>query len=107
MTTLEIPLSPSQNQRLQVTLNSIAYALVCRWNDVSTCWILDVYEADGTTAVLRGVPLVTGADLLGQYAYLGLGGSLVVLTIAVGHPPEEVPTFDNLGTDGHLYFVTP
>lgn len=108
MTTyLEIPLTANENQRLQVTLNGATYTMVARWNGVSKCWILDIYDAAGTAPILRGVPLITGADLLAQYAYLELGGMLIALTIAVGHPPEEVPTFENMGIDGYLYYVTP
>jgi hypothetical protein len=101
----EIPLVPGTPQRLSVELGETTYVLMARWNDISACWILDIYEFDGVTPVLRGVPMVTGADLLGQYEYLELGGNLIALTIAVGHPPDEVPTFDNLGIDGHLYYV--
>jgi hypothetical protein len=104
---LEVPLSPSTAQKIQVTLDNTVYVAVFTWNGVSGCWIMDLYQADGTTPVLRGTPLVTGADLLSQYAYLELGGSLVALTIAVGHPPDEVPSFDDLGIDGHLYYVVP
>jgi hypothetical protein len=42
----------------------------------------------------QGVPLVTGVDLLAQYAYLGFIGSLVVQT---DHDPDATPTYENLG----------
>ena len=45
-----------------------------------------------------GIPLVTGCDLLEQYAYLEFGGELWV--------EGEMPaTPDNLGTEVELVFV--
>lgn len=46
--------------------------------------------------------MVTGADLLAQYGYLGFGGSLYVQTV---QNPDATPTFTNLGTDCNLYWV--
>lgn len=67
------------------------------------CWILDIGDADQNLLV-SGIPLVTGVDLLAQYAYLGFGGSLIVTT---DRGAGEVPTWDGLGVTSHLYFVTP
>jgi hypothetical protein len=47
--------------------------------------------------------MVTGADLLEQFGYLGLNFALVAQT---DNSPDTVPTFDNLGTTGHLYAIT-
>lgn len=111
MNIFEIPLRPSTAQKVKITLNGTVYTTIVRWNDVSICWIMDLYDEAGVVPVLCGVPLITGTNLLGQYAYLdidgGLGGAMVVQTVAVGHPPDEVPSFTDLGTDGHLYYVTP
>jgi len=49
------------------------------------------------------VPLVTGANLLKKYAYLGFVGALWVQTL---DNPDAVPTFQNLGSDGQLFYVT-
>jgi hypothetical protein len=64
-------------------------------------WILDIFDANNSPIVC-GIPLVTGIDLLYQYSYLNIGGSLVVATDG---NPIIPPTFSNLGTSGHLYFV--
>jgi hypothetical protein len=56
----------------------------------------DIYN----NPILQGIPLVTGADLLGPYGYLGLGFSLVVQT---SNSANAVPTFDNLGNQGNLF----
>jgi hypothetical protein len=48
--------------------------------------------------------LVTGSDLLAQFAYLKLGGHLVVLSEG---ETFALPTFENLGSGSHLYWVIP
>lgn len=65
-------------------------------------WTVDISDASGNP-ILCGMPLVTGADLLGQFAYLALGGHLVVMSEGV---PDALPTFANLGSGSHLYWVT-
>ena len=65
-------------------------------------WFLDLADANNN-AVLTGIPLVTGLDLLAQYAYLGIGGMLVVQS---DNDLSLVPDFNSLGVTGHLYFVT-
>lgn len=99
-TVLEIPLS-AQSQTFQITLSGKAYRLAVTWRDPYG-WFLDITRVDGA-ALVSGVPLVTGADLLAQYAYLGIPGKLVVVSDG---DPYAVPTFGNLGTGSHLYYVT-
>ena len=96
----EIPLS-GKPQQVQVLLANVQYLLTFIWR-AGVGWVLDLADVNGN-AIVQGIPLVTGTDLLGQYRYLGIGGSLVVNTDAA---PNAVPTYDNLGTSSHLYFVT-
>jgi len=64
-----------------------------------------LYIADDTgNSLLSGIPLVTGADLLEQFSYIGIGGALVVQS---SNDPNAVPTYEDLGTVGNLYFLTP
>ena len=101
MTPYTIPLTNSQ-QQLSIALGGTIYTLTVYWNTQSNVWTLDIADSAGKDIVL-GIALVTGCDLLGQYAYLGLGGSLVVQT---DFDPTLPPTYDNLGINGNLYFVT-
>lgn len=102
MATYEVPLSPSP-QRFRIELAGVAYRMTLLWRDVlEGGWILDIAD-DNEVPILQGVPLVTGADLLAQYGYLGFGGQLIVQT---DHETDDVPTFENLGVDSHLFFVT-
>lgn len=97
----EIPLVPGTNQRLTIALGAVQYRLALKWNTYSSCWILDVADQNGET-LAGGLALVTGADLLGQLEYLGIAGGLVVVS---DDEIDAVPTFSNLGNNGHLYFV--
>jgi hypothetical protein len=102
MTAFEIPTQPTP-QRFTITLGGVDYRVTQKWNKVISCWAIDIADS-GDVPILSGVPLVTGADLLEQFTYLGIGGQLVAQT---DHDADAVPTFDNLGSTGHLYFVLP
>lgn len=103
-TAFQVPLQVGTPQQLSITLAGVVYQLTLVFrNDPAGGWYLDIADASNTP-LLQGLPLVTGADLLAQYAYLKFGGKLVVQTTS---NPDAVPTFDNLGADGQLYFVTP
>lgn len=99
-TPYEIPLIAA-GQTFAVTLAGTDYNMKVRWNAASSCWILDISDATENPLV-SGIPMVTGADLLEQYAYLGIGGQLFVQT---DNDTDAVPTYANLGTTGHLFFV--
>jgi hypothetical protein len=97
----EIPLV-SVPQKFQITIAGTAYQLEVWWCWPVECWMVNLIAADTNTQLLMGFPLVTGADLLQQYAYLGLPGQLIVQTDA---DVLAAPTFDNLGQLAHLYYV--
>jgi len=102
MTSFEIPTSP-QPQVFTISLAGVVYTLTLRWNVSAAVWMLDIADQNGNQ-IVAGTPLVTGADLLEQLGYLGLGFALYATT---DHAPELPPTFANLGSAGHLYAVTP
>lgn len=102
MTIYPFSLQPNP-QKFTISLGGIQYTFTLRYrNTVEGGWILDIGDSQNNPLV-QGIPLVTGASLLGQYAYLGIGGDLWCSTTS---DPDAPPTFDNLGTDGNLYFVT-
>jgi hypothetical protein len=98
----EIPLT-GVSQRFGITLANVRYILTVRWNSKVSSWFLDIADS-GNIPVLSGIPLVTGVDLLEQFEYLGLGGQLFVQTDG---DAQAIPTYENLGTSSHLYFVVP
>lgn len=100
-TAYEIPLAPGP-QRLTISLGGVQYRLTVKWNVQAQIYILDIADLNGVP-ILSGVPIVTGADLLAQYEYLGFGGQLIAQT---DFDVDLPPGFTNLGTTGHLYWVT-
>ncbi|MDQ0507423.1 phage baseplate plug family protein [Xanthobacter agilis] len=101
--TYEIPITPASNQTFSVVLNDVAYQLTLQWRAATDAgWVLDIADESGT-ALVCGIPLVTGIDLLGQHQHLGIGGSLYVATDG---DQDAAPTFDSLGDTSHLYWVS-
>lgn len=98
----EIPLSPKP-QTFNIPLVGVTYGFTTKWNIFNASWILDISDASGN-AILSGIPLITGADLLAQYGYLAFGFKLVCQT---DNDPDAVPTYENLGETGHLYAIVP
>jgi hypothetical protein len=101
MKALEIPLKP-RSQNFAIALAGVTYQLTLYWNGQSACWMLDI-ATSSRAPLIQGIPVVTGLDLLYQYEYLGIGGSLIVQTDAA---PDTVPSYSDLGVNGHIYFVT-
>lgn len=101
MAIYEIPLQPSTPTKMAITFpNGNLYNLRFAYMNVDQGgWIMDIAdENDGD--LVCGIPLVTGADLLAQYAYLGIGGPLYIVSDGW---PAAAPTFANLGSGSHLY----
>lgn len=99
-TPFEVPLSPTP-QTFLLPLAGVTYRMTVRWNVPALCWQLDIAD-DQDRPILSSIPIVTGLDLLAQYRYLGIKGRLVVQT---DYDLYAVPTFENLGIAGHLYFL--
>lgn len=101
MATLEIPLLP-RNQTFSITLAGSIYQMAVTWRDAPQGgWVLDIADANSVPLV-QGIAMITGADLMAQYATLGFPGQLWVQS---DFDPDLPPTFDNLGSGSHLYFV--
>lgn len=96
----EIPLV-NQAQTLRISLNGVYYRLNVYWNSFSSNWNIDIAN-DKSVPIVTSIPLIANVDLLHPYDYLGFGGKLVALT---DNKIDMPPTYDNLGTTGHLYFV--
>jgi hypothetical protein len=100
----KIPLTPVP-QIFNIVLDGVHYTLNLHWNDAEISgktWIIDILDADTREPILNGIPLVTGCNLLEQYGYLGFNDVLEAYTDGSLEPPS----FDNLGSDGNLYFIT-
>lgn len=104
MTIFEIP-TKSIPQQFSVQFpngNTYTLRLIYQFN-TDQCWLLDISDVNDNPLVC-GIPLITGADLLAQYAYLGFGCSMFATTDGA---PGTPPNFYNLGSAGHLRISTP
>ena len=103
-----IPLYPAA-QSISISLGGARYKMKFLYRDAPPeCgggggWVLDIADSEGNPLVC-GIPLVTGADLLAQYAYLGFSGKLGVVSDG---DPSVVPTFDALGVTSRIMWVAP
>ena len=106
MTTVyEIPTAGSP-KIITVTLPSGTYFMRLIYADSPNGeggWLLDIGDQNGNPLVC-GIPLVTGCDLLEQYAYLGIGGPLYCITAG---DPTTPPTFSSLGSTSNLFIEEP
>lgn len=101
MATFEIPLTPAA-QTFLISLAGVQYQMALQWRDAvnNGGWVLDIADETGN-ALVSGIPLVTGVDLLAEYKYIGIDAELWVQTDAA----DVVPTYTNLGIQSHLYAV--
>lgn len=102
MNTYGVPLT-NEAQVFSMGLAGVDYQFRLYWNEESLIWILDILDSL-SVPILSGIPLVAGVDLLSQFSYLGLGGSLTAYTEGDLNAP---PTYDNLGITGKVTFTTP
>ncbi len=100
-TAYKIPFTP-QAMRMEISLGGLSYILKTYWNTPMECWVLDIYD-DVDKPMVRGIPLVTGADLLQQFEYLGFGGMLLIWSTQ--GPWHTVPSFTSLGNNSNVYYV--
>lgn len=95
----EIAVQP-RNQSMVADLAGVTYRLRVLWNTTLARWVLDIDDADGV-ALVHGIPLVTGSDLLGQFRHLGFPGSLYC---GSDGDLERAPGYADFGTTSHLWF---
>lgn len=88
-------------QRFAIALGGRQLDLVSKWSEHSG-WLLDFYDGVTDEALIAGIPLVAGADLLEQYEYIGIPGQLMVYTDG---DQFADPTETNLGGEANLYYI--
>lgn len=103
MTLFTIPLDPIP-QTFAISLGGIDYNMTVKWNDSADAgWQMDLSDVNTGESIVAGIPLITGRNLLDGLEYLGIEGEFWVYTEGGG---DAVPTLENLGSDGNLYFRT-
>lgn len=97
----EFPLSGTP-QRFSMVLGGVTYQFLFLYREHTMGgWVLNIDDSLGAPLV-HGIPLVTGANLLEQYGYLGFSGELWVKSDG---DPDAVPSFDGLGNNSHVLWV--
>lgn len=103
----EIPLIVGQPQTLTIELtDGLVYGLRLTWCAPVSVWTLDVYNESGV-ALAEGLAVITGANLLEQLAYLGIGGQITGIFAHTSARSFDPPSYVNLGDNGKLYFWSP
>jgi len=102
MAIFKVPLTGTQ-EKFKLRFKGVLYSCTLYWNYLAKNWFISFYLATDNTPLMLAMPLVTGVDLLKQYEYLNIGGSLIVYT---NGDPAATPSYINLGTESNLYFVT-
>ena len=95
---LELPLSSDPAQRFTTQLGAKKYDFDVKYNDRSGVWTMDMADNATKLAILSGIPLVLGQELLEPYN-LTMGRMLVVDGTNQG---KEAGT-DDLGGRVKLY----
>ncbi len=101
MASVEIPLRATP-ERFTVSLLGVSYGFQAFWCDPASVWVINLSDGNGAPLV-NAIPLITGADLLEQFRYLGIGGQLFV--IPSQPTDEQAPGFTDLGSAWKLIFV--
>lgn len=100
MTTLAIYLYADPNYITTVTLDGNQYQFTIKWSYSELAWYLDIKGITDPTAVLNGIKLVGGVDLLEPYGLLDLNQLWCIDLVEKNRDPE----FDNIETDFILIY---
>ncbi len=89
-------------QKFAIDLNGRSFVMECKYNPEEVSWNISLFDGDTAETIFTNMPLVTGVDLLKQYAHLGIDGSFIVYTDG---NQFTVPTETNLGAESNLYYL--
>lgn len=98
---LIIPLTPETPQDIHLPLENEAVTLYIAWNATADSWTLDVSMDDGSNTA-HGLRLSPGVNIIGGLGFSKLGG----LFISDEQQTSAEPTFDGLGTQFKLWYLT-
>ncbi len=102
-TTVKIPLE-NIPQTFAITIVEVDYLMTVKWDNAPEAgWLFDLADAITGESIVAGLPLITGGNCLEGLDYLDIGGELLVYTDG---DDTAVPTYENLGVESNLYFLT-
>lgn len=89
-------------QRFNIELAGRPLTFESKWNGQHSAWEINIYDGLTEDPLILAFPLVTGVNLLAQFAHLGIDGQFIAYTDGNETAP---PTLDNLGDGGNLYYL--
>jgi hypothetical protein len=104
-----IPLTSSPNQSFAATLQvdgkPLTLNFAIKWSEMAGYWVMSIFDS-ALDLLLDSIPLITGwypgANILGQYGYLGIGSAYVVNN---GTSASDYPGKNDLGTNFSLVWA--
>ncbi len=102
---LEIPLS-SIPETFSIVLGGRDFRLTLVWIEAPEGgWVLDITDGASGEALVSGLPLITGANLLEPYPEIF--GKTARLEVESRGEKDATPTRSSLGTLSRLIFISP
>lgn len=89
-------------QRFEIELSGRSLLMTSQWNGQQSAWEISISDQITDEPLIVCLPLVTGVDLLKQFAHIGIPGQLVCYTDGDQFAP---PTMENLGQEAALYYL--
>lgn len=99
---LELPLSSDPAQSFSVQLGQVKYYIEAQYNSRNGVWTLDLFDDASRVAIVRGIALVLGVDMLAPYN-LGIGTFIALDNTGQGLDAGQ----DDLGTRVAVYWLSP
>ena len=102
-----LPFSPGvegvESYRFATAIDDETYIFEASWNHRDECWYLDLYEADGDTAIFHGVKIVLGAHLGRMHRHALLDRGALIAHDTSGQLLDA--GFSDLGARVLVFFV--
>lgn len=99
---IQLPLTSDPVQDFTINLGGQQWELLIRFNDRGQFWTMDITDYNSQAALVLGIPILLGCDLLAPYI-LGNGAMAAVDTNGLGQDAGP----DDLGTRVLVYWYSP
>jgi hypothetical protein len=76
--------------------------MACVWFSAMELWCITLKDSVTETLLINNMPMVTGQNLLDQFGYLKIPGTLLCYTTGDILTP---PTLANLGVEAGLFYI--
>lgn len=100
-----ISLSNLPNQTYTVTIpgdtRNITFIITQSYNEQAKYWVMGIYD-QSNNPIITNIPMLSGYNLLEQYAYLNIGE---IYVINIGDQAIESPDDTNIGNNFELKWV--